>query len=201
MLVIAVGANSVSGKIRATVYGEDEDEEGSPLFQKLDVRRVAPPAPIRRRSHRPAAPPSLPSPSLPISLPSPPPLPVILPLPPPPPPSFAFRTASYHPGHRAHLATLLRRSPPSCPTPSLSSLLFAGPISPPLRRRRFRARSPPTPQVLVVQIGKFGGVTAGVCVIADVRHRLPLHQCRCRRQTKVGSESPLPSTPLFHPSR
>ena len=36
MLVIAVGESSVSGKIRAAVYGEDIEEEGSPLFQKLD---------------------------------------------------------------------------------------------------------------------------------------------------------------------
>jgi magnesium-transporting ATPase (P-type) len=210
MLVIAVGANSVSGKIRATVYGEDEDEEGSPLFQKLDVRRVAPP-----RSHpstlTPSHSPSPPSPPPPFLSPSPPlpsPSPVILPLLPPPPPlsSFAFRTASsrpsYHPGHRAHLATLLRRSPPSCPTPSLSSLLFAGPISsPPLRRRRFRARSPPTPQVLVVQIGKFGGVAAGVCVIAMCVIGFLFTNADADVETKVGSESPLPSTPLFHPSR
>ncbi len=37
MLVVAVGASSVSGKIRAAVYGEDVEEEGSPLFQKLDT--------------------------------------------------------------------------------------------------------------------------------------------------------------------
>ena len=36
IVVIAVGASSVSGKIRAAVYGEDIEEEGSPLFQKLD---------------------------------------------------------------------------------------------------------------------------------------------------------------------
>ena len=36
MLVIAVGSSSVSGKIKAAVYGEGEDEEeGSPLFIKL----------------------------------------------------------------------------------------------------------------------------------------------------------------------
>ena len=36
LLVIAVGTSSVSGKIRAQVYGDDDEEEGSPLFQKLD---------------------------------------------------------------------------------------------------------------------------------------------------------------------
>ena len=37
VLVVAVGAASVSGKIREAVYGEDVEEEGSPLFQKLDA--------------------------------------------------------------------------------------------------------------------------------------------------------------------
>ena len=36
MLVIAVGGSSVSGKIRAAVYGEEIEVEGSPLFEKLD---------------------------------------------------------------------------------------------------------------------------------------------------------------------
>ena len=31
-----VGPYSVSGKIKAAVYGDNEDDEGSPLFQKLD---------------------------------------------------------------------------------------------------------------------------------------------------------------------
>ena len=39
LLVIAVGPLSVSGKIKAAVYGAaaDEEDEGSPLFVKLDV--------------------------------------------------------------------------------------------------------------------------------------------------------------------
>ena len=37
LLVVAVGAHSVSGKIRAAVYGEAPEDEGSPLFQKLDT--------------------------------------------------------------------------------------------------------------------------------------------------------------------
>ena len=36
LLVLAVGTHSVSGKIKAAVYGEAEEEGGSPLFDKLD---------------------------------------------------------------------------------------------------------------------------------------------------------------------
>lgn len=37
LLVLAVGTSSVSGKIKAAVYGESEEEGGSPLFDKLDA--------------------------------------------------------------------------------------------------------------------------------------------------------------------
>ena len=36
LLVLAVGTHSVSGKIKAAVYGEAEEEGGSPFFDKLD---------------------------------------------------------------------------------------------------------------------------------------------------------------------
>ena len=36
LLVLAVGTHSVSGKIKAAVYGEAEEGGGSPLFDKLD---------------------------------------------------------------------------------------------------------------------------------------------------------------------
>ena len=36
LLVIAVGPLSFSGKIRAQVYGDNPDEEPSPLFTKLE---------------------------------------------------------------------------------------------------------------------------------------------------------------------
>ena len=52
-----------------------------------------------------------------------------------------------------------------------------------------------------MQIGKFGGVAAGVCVIAMCVIGFLFTNADADVETKVGSESPLPSTPLFHPSR
>ena len=148
------------------------------------------PAPIRRRSHRPAAPPLPPLPSLPISLP-PLPSPVILPYPPPPPPLPSARPPIIRPPR-----TLRRSSavPALLPHPLA---FIAGPISPPLRRRRFRARSPP-PAGARRADREIRRRRRRRLRHRDVRHRLP-HQCRCRRRNEGGSESPLPSTPFTLP--
>ena len=37
MLVVSVGESSVGGRIKAAVYGDDDEDEGkTPLFEKLD---------------------------------------------------------------------------------------------------------------------------------------------------------------------
>ena len=55
MVVIAVGPNSVSGKIKAAVYGDTPDDEGSPLFQVPSASSLRSP-PFPTCLHTPTSP-------------------------------------------------------------------------------------------------------------------------------------------------
>lgn len=206
MLVIAVGANSVSGKIRATVYGEDEDEEGSPLFQKLDVRRVAPP-----RSHpstlTPSHSPSPPSPPPPFLSPSPPlPLPRHPPFTPPTTPPLLLRLP------HGLLSSLLSSWPPRapCDAPPPFPALLPHPLAfiASLRGPDFLTAASPPAIPRAIASNAAGARRADREIRRrrrrrlrhrDVRHRLPLHQCRCRRRNEGGLRVAAPVHPSLSP--